>query len=118
LLALLLALLIALLAIARAIDLRAAAVAGVRVVAEIAVLAVEIAFVRIICFARLRRSMLAARVRGATVLRIWIVRIELTATATAAATATPTSTTASSTATIARLAFLLGRDLTAVLLVG
>jgi hypothetical protein len=60
--------------------------------------------------------MLAARVRGATVLRIWIVRIELTATA--AATATPTSTTASSTATIARLAFLLGRDLTTVLLVG
>ena len=85
-------------------------------VADITVFTVEIASVRVVCFARLRRSMLAARVRGATVLRIWIVRIELTATA--AATATPTSTTASSTATIARLAFLLGRDLTAVLLVG
>jgi hypothetical protein len=116
LLALLLALFIALLAITRAIDLRAAAVAGVRVVAEIAVFAVEIASVRVVSFARLRRSMLAARVRGATVLRIWIARIELTATA--AATATPTSTTASSTATIPGLAFLLGRDLTAVLLVG
>jgi hypothetical protein len=116
LLALLLALLIALLAIARAIDLRSAAVAGVRVVAEIAVLAVEIASVRVVSFARLRRSMLATRVLGATVLRIWIVRIELTATA--AATATPTSTTASSTATIPGLAFLLGRDLTAVFLVG